>query len=557
MQNSIAKNPSQFSKNYVVLLSILVITFLIYRNSLSGVLLWWDDNKYVFENEQIKSLSFDNISNMFGTFTLGDYNPLVSLSFAIDYYLYGLHKASPMSYSGQGYHSTNLILHLLSVITLFFFCMQLSRSQRVSAVVATLFAIHPMNVESVAWVTERKDQLYVLFYLTAMLTYLTYLDRGAKKKHLILTGLFFLLSLLSKAMAVTLPLVLFMLDYYRNRKLNAKTIAEKLPFFILSIVFAVIAMNAQAHQSEVAGKPGSGSTLTDRILFASYGIVNYLTKAIIPFEMSAFYPFPEKTGGSYPMIFYTSLIIVMGLMFLVWRQRKNKTAVFGILFFSINIALVSQLIPFGQALMADRFTYLAYIGLFFSGAVMLENYFLIQSRKKRFIITSSLITYFLFLGATTYARTNVWQSTYALWEDVAKKFPDEQKVAEMCAGIYSRMGNFDGAIIHMNRSIALSKRFSTKQYSYRSFLYYNAGKLDSAMIDLNLLLEREPNNCGRAKLLHHRGKIYLKMKKKKEAVSDLQLSRQFSQGCPNFNSGELLSDIKIAEMLAENKERLN
>jgi tetratricopeptide (TPR) repeat protein len=281
-------------------------------------------------------------------------------------------------------------------------------------------------------------------------------------------------------------------------------------------------------------------------------MVNYLTKVIIPFEMSAFYPFPVKTGGSYPMIFYMSLVIVLGLIVLVWKLRKNKTVVFGTLFFIINIALVSQLIPFGQALMADRFPYLAYIGLFFTGAVLLEKYFLIQNQRKKIVIITTFIAYFFFLGATTYARTKVWQSTYTLWEDVAKKFPTNEKVTEMCAGIYSRQGNFADAIIHMNRSIALNKRFSAKQYSYRSFLYYNAGKLDSAISDLNILLEREPDNCGRAKLLEHRGKINIKMKKKKDAINDLQLSQQLSHGCPNFNFGELNADIKLAEAIADN-----
>jgi protein O-mannosyl-transferase len=537
-------------RNAAIVMGILLVTFFVYRNSLSNQLLFWDDNKYIIENESIRSLSAANISDMFTSYTMGDYSPLVTLSLALDYHFYGLKELSPNTFSGTGYHLTSLLIHLLSIVVLYFLCMVLSRSVFVSAFVAVLFAIHPMNVESVAWVTERKDQLYVLFYLSAMLSYLSYLEKSTKLK-MVLTGIFFLLALLSKAMAATLPVVILLLDYFHNRKFDLQSLKVKLPFFILALVFAVVALKAQENHSQETGMiPGNNSPFTERVLFASYGLVNYVTKTIVPFEMSAYYPYPAKTRGSFPVMYYICLFVVIALMMLLWKLRKNKVLMFGSLFFLVNVALVLQLIPFGQSLMADRFTYLASIGLFFAGAVHLEKFFKEKEKWKAIFIMSGAAGFVVFLAFTAQKRTKDWQSTYTLWEDVTRKYPTA-KVHEMCSGIFSRQGNYTGAILHMNRSIELDKKFTPRKYSYRSFLYYSAGQLDSSLADLNILLGWDQGTCSRARLLEHRGKIYLKLRDKEKALTDFQACLQLAQNCPDFNFQELNDDAMAAEALPD------
>lgn len=544
-QLSPVKNPAWLSGT--ILFAILLITFFIYKSSLSNQLLWWDDNKYVFENEAIKSLSLSNIWEMFTAPKLWDYTPLVHLSLAVDYALYGLHQLGPNTYSGEGFHTSSLVIHLLSVIVLYFFCLRLSRSQFVSAIVATLFAIHPMNVESVCWVTERKDQLYVLFFLSAMLSYLFYLEE-LKLKYLLLTGLFFLLSLFSKGMAVTLPIVLLLLDYFAQRKLNRRVIYEKIPLFLLSVFFGWLAITLQTQYAETHGTIIEHHNAEDRFLFASYGIINYITKSFVPFQMSAFYPFPEKTDGSYPAIFYLSLFIVAGLVWFFWKIRKNRTITFGILFFIVNILLVLQFVAFGSVLLADRFTYLSSIGLFFAGAITLNNYFKVQTLLKRFIVIIALPVYCIYLGSTTYKRTKVWKTTETLWKDVEKKFPANKTVAQLSSQVLARQGFMPDDFHKMNVSVDSS---NASKYSRRAMLYYQAGKLDSSIMDLNLLLDWEKNNCNRAKIFEHRGKVFIKMGKKKEAISDLKTSFELSQGCQNFNYGELQKDVQSARALPD------
>jgi hypothetical protein len=526
---------------------IAIITIIIYRDSLSNQLLWWDDNKYVFENKTIRSLSMENIKTMFDTFTVGGYTPLVSLSLAVDYKLYGLRQVSPNTYSGKGYHLTSLLIHLLSVIVLYFFFIKLSRSPFVSAVVATLFAIHPMNVESVAWVTERKDQLYVLFYLLAMSTYLNYIDKGFKIKHLVLTGFFFLLSLFSKGMAVTLPAALFLLDYYRQRKWNAKMILEKIPFILLSIIFGAAAMAAISHRTETIVTAPS-----DRLLFACYGVVNYFTKLFVPYQMSVFYPFPLKTTEEYPLIFYLSPLIIVSLLFLVWRFRKNRVVVFGAAFFLSNIALILQLKPFGGSFLGDRFTYLAGIGIFFTGAMLLDAYIRERASKKKFLFISILLGYFLFLGITANARNKDWFSTLTLWEDTAQKFPASNDVTETCSRIFTMHGNFQGALPYINQSIALSKKFEWgRLYSFRAYIHFMLGQKEEELKDLNLALENEQDNCSRAKIFSQRGRIYLKTGKKKEALRDFEQSFYAAAGCQNFDFNRLQNETQAAQQLPD------
>jgi tetratricopeptide (TPR) repeat protein len=251
-----------------------------------------------------------------------------------------------------------------------------------------------------------------------------------------------------------------------------------------------------------------------------------------------------------PAVYYFCPFIVIALAASLWTQRKNKVLMFGALFFLVNVALVLQLIPFGQSLMADRFTYLASIGLFFSGTVQLENIFRKQTKPVKIILMITIGCCLSFLAFTAHARTKDWYSTYTLWEDVTRKYPTE-KVHEMCAGIFSRQGNFDAAILHMNRSIELDKRFTPRKISYRSFLYFNSGKFDSALADINTLLEWDKGTCSHARLLEHRGKVYLKKRDKKESLDDFRACLQLAKNCPEFNFQELNDDAMAAEALPD------
>ena len=185
---------------------ILVITYIAFYPSLENDFVNWDDGAMVKENKKIQTLSLQNFASFHKTSL---YHPLVDLSYAIEYHFF---KLTPLAY-----HTTNLILHMLNCLLVFWVIYLLSDKIFVSLSVALFFGIHPLHVESVAWITERKDVLYALFFLGGLISYIYYLKKGDKKDYYISLSLF-ILSLLSKSMAITFPLVLVLCDYILNKK---------------------------------------------------------------------------------------------------------------------------------------------------------------------------------------------------------------------------------------------------------------------------------------------------------------------------------------------------
>jgi protein O-mannosyl-transferase len=530
----------------ILLTAVTLITFIIYYSNLDDHFIDFDDTRAVCENPLVLlPPTVSGIKTLFTTYYAdGNYVPLVGLSFMIDYQLYGFDKihapiphitnpqletdiltiSKPDYIGAAGYHLTSLILHCLSVIALFFFCYRLSRSVWVGAIVALLFGIHPMHVESVAWVSERKDQLYVLFYFAAMLVYLSYLRSEKRLGYLLLTGFFFLLSLLSKGQAVTLPVVLLLIDYYEGIKINWKTILEKVPFFLLSLVFGIIAMLAEKSINSIDNSNVYHPSL-ERILFACYALVIYLWKLIVPVHLSPFYPYPVNTDGAYPLMVYISPVIVLAVAgLLIWKCRRNKLVVFGVLFFLVNIILLIQLIPVGDAVIAERYSYLAYTGLFFIAAVLIVNYFknknsvfFLNTLKPPMAILFGI--YFIFLGYSCYARVGVWQNSKALWLNAYKTFPNTERVCGNVAEVYLSEFKIDSALIYLNYATQLA---STEAYIVRSSVYMAIGKYDLALADCNHILNHNtvPDSSILFNVYLNRAHIYTMENKLDSAIVD-------------------------------------
>jgi protein O-mannosyl-transferase len=243
----------------------------------------WDDQGYVTGNELIKSLSFDNIKKIFVTPVMGNYHPLTMLSYAVEYSIAGL---SPFIY-----HLTNLLLHVLNTWLVYRVTRGLSANIVISFVTAVLFGIHPMHVESVAWISERKDVLYACFFLSSLIFYIRYV-KGGGRKMLFLSLFLFLLSLLSKGQAVSLTIVLFGVDFWLKRQWSLSLITEKIPFLLLSLAFGIAAIYVQHSFGYM--QVIKLFSFTDRLFFACYALVLYLYKLILPVRLSCFYPFPAK-----------------------------------------------------------------------------------------------------------------------------------------------------------------------------------------------------------------------------------------------------------------------
>ena len=254
--------------SYYILGGILLLTFLLFYNTLTNNFVNLDDSGYVKDNPDIKDLSARNIAAIFSSFYNANYHPLTTLSYAIEYNLFAL-NAKP-------YHVVNLLIHLLNVFMVFRLVKKISNKPEVALLVALFFAVHPMHVESVAWISERKDLLYSFFFISGLSTYYDYIHTATNKSKLyIYTILLFLCSLLSKSAAITFPLMLLVFDYYFQRGWKKKVLVEKIPFFVLSLVFGAIT---------IISEKSAGAINAD--LMPDYRLVQRFFMRVIPSYIS-------------------------------------------------------------------------------------------------------------------------------------------------------------------------------------------------------------------------------------------------------------------------------
>jgi protein O-mannosyl-transferase len=286
---------------------------------------------------QITKLDAEHLKTMFSPSNPVslNYHPLTMFSLAVNYSFSKLNT--------YGYFFTNILFHLLNTLLVFIFLYRLSGKKFwVGAVSALLFGIHPMHVESVAWASERKDVLYCFFFLASCITYLSYLETK-QVKYIVYCFVLFLLSCLSKAMAIPLPLVLVLIDFYRQRQFTFKTIAEKIPFFALTLVFGLLALNIQ---SKEAIADFQVFTLPQRFMFAAYGFMMYWVKLFVPWKLSAFYNYPSLDGVTlvYQAAPLIVLLLVLGPAFYFYKKNRDhfRVWVFGMGFFIAMVAMVLQ-----------------------------------------------------------------------------------------------------------------------------------------------------------------------------------------------------------------------
>ena len=342
---------------------ILLVTYFVFSPSLQNKFTNWDDDVYVLENPLVVNGKIP-VKEIFKSPVSANYHPITMLSLARNYQN---GKLNP-----KGYHLESVVFHLLNIGLLFFFIFILTkRNLLMASIVALFFGIHPMHVESVSWISERKDVLYVFFFLSGLITYLKY--RESKKiKWYLFTMVLFVLSCLSKGMAVVFPIVLLLIDYLLEIKRERKLLTEKIPFFILALIFGVVAFKIQ---SGIAISDTQFFSVWQRVMFASYGAMMYVVKFFIPMNLSAYYPYPTlNRNATIPFFFYLMPFIFLGIIFSIYFfLRKERALIFGLLFYFISVALVLQFVSVGTVIMADRYSYLSYIGLLYVAAYYINK----------------------------------------------------------------------------------------------------------------------------------------------------------------------------------------
>jgi protein O-mannosyl-transferase len=487
------KPPGSSGINTLVpLLVILVITFIAFLPALRNGFVLWDDPEYTFENPLLKNFSHSKIFS-FSTFYMGNYHPLTLLWLHWEVLLFP--KGDPALYHGLDpfwFHLNNLLLHVLNTALVFYLVHELfgKKSWKIAAVVALLFGVHPMHVESVAWVSEIKDVLYGAFFLGALLAYTRFV-KTRNLSLLLLAFLLFVLSNLAKGQAVTLPLLLLLIDYFLDRKFTRNVLLEKIPFFAVSLLFGILALKAQAAESAINATYYSSFS---SIFYGCYGFLVYIFKFFLPIHLSGAHPYPTSPNEPLPAYFYLMPFMIAAIGFLLYRTiRHTKAYLFGFLFFLFSISVMLKIVPVGDTITAERYTYIPYIGLF----IIFGMVFNFISAKKKWTLAAniSVIVIFLILGVMTWQRTQVWKDSFSFWGDVCNKYQNYWRGYNCLAQEYAKIGNYDKALECYTLACEKDKWAPPTPYMMRGAIYVDHLKnYDLAVADFLKVLSFPDKN---------------------------------------------------------------
>lgn len=518
---------------WLIIAGIVVFTVVVFLPMLQNQFTSWDDPDYITNNMKIWKLNAENLKFIFTQPIAYNYHPLTMLSLGINYYF---SKLNPFSY-----FLTNLILHLTNVVLVFWFIFSISKKNiNVATFVALVFAIHPMHVESVAWATERKDVLYTLFFIGGLITWLHYL-RTNKLIYFIATILLAIFSMLSKPAAIIFPLVIIAIDFYEKEKFEIKAQLNKIPFFIIAAFFMYMTLIAQTQDNSIVGD-FKKYTVIERFLFASYGFVVYILKLFAPAHLATFHPYPK----SIEILVYLSPILIALLVACVYYfKEKRKLLLFGLMFYFINLILVLQFVSIGDAVYAERYTYVPYIGLCFILGMLLFNS---NIKINRNLIWGGIAAYSLVFAYSANARVKVWHNSETLWTDMIEKYPDSDRGYYDLGNYYFEKGDNEKAIPLFGKAIKVGTNY--KSYANRGLALMKQLKYDEAIQDFNKAIELKPKQdeafLGRAH-------AYGDLKKYDLSMSDVNEALKFRESYESyFFRGYLYKATENYDLAIEN-----
>jgi tetratricopeptide (TPR) repeat protein len=519
IQKMVAGNSNIVKSNTVFVLIIVIITALAYSTAINNGFTSWDDNHYVVGNRYIKDFSKEGITKLWTERTGMGGTRLTLTSFMIDYRLWGLNP--------KLYHAENVIWHLLNSVLLFFLISRLIKKKEIAFVTAILFAVHPMHVESVAWIAERKDVLYTFFLLICFHAYISYIKTNKpviKGFYWLAFTLSFYLSWHSKFTAVIIPPLLFLIDYILQRRFSIWLIMEKLPILVFT-VSEVYRMAFGAHaRMDFYGKKLVESlhqtyryTLFEKSLLASYSLMFYLIRFFMPVKLSAIMPYPVKSAGNFPTEYYlaavAAVVILVCTAVLLLRTKKNRREyIFGFLFFLISISVFLHFVSIkGVVVVADRYTYVPYIGLSFMVGIFLYN---LSNQKIKQIAWGVFIFLVAILSFSTFQRNKVWKNDISLYSNVLKNNPNVIEALNNRGNAYNNVGRYRMAIEDFNRGMELSPNYKSL-YNNRAQSYFQQDSFELALNDLDKAIRLDPSYL---EAYLNKAQVYLSIEEYEKAV---------------------------------------
>lgn len=424
---------------------LIFIVWVVFRSAVSHTYVNWDDPEYVEEQPLVLEKKYKEI---WTTPVSLNYHPITMLSLAIQ------SPGGGQLPTAERFIRWNIYIHLVNTLLVFLMTLGLWRGCVIPAfAVACIFGIHPMHIESVIWISERKDVLYSLFFFGGLLSYWQY-GTGKGNRWLWFAWILMVLSVLSKAMAVVFPVVLLLLDDRLGRGWRQlKVWKEKIPFFVVSILFGLIALDVQSGgnfgglfkpgvEQVVAVADMNVFSIWERLCFASYGFFFYVFKFFVPNGLSPFYPYPDQLNWSFQVA-----PVLFGLtMSAVWLLRNRFKDLFtGIYFYFITIALVLQFITVGLAITADRYSYLSYIGLGWAflgtGWVFLRK----RGASGQWFFLILIIPFIGYLISRTIVEIEKWRNSETLWTAALEVYPNSDLALANRGNYLGKMGRIEEA----------------------------------------------------------------------------------------------------------------
>jgi len=547
---------------------LVVLTVIAFYPALQNGFVNWDDDRNIVENPFYRGLHWTNIQWMFTTFHMGHYQPLTWLTLSIDYLFWGLNPV--------GYHLTNLLLHCLNAVVLYFLAFRLfllvdpalaghehALLPLAAGVSALLFSVHPLRVESVAWATERRDVLAGLFFLLSILCYLkavTNGESGSRHRRWILVSLgAYVLSLLSKASAMTLPVVLLVLDVYPLRRLGPgskgwfgpqarEVLREKLLFVAFAVCTGVTALFAQ--YAAGAYRPLEQHDIASRFSQALYALTFYLWKTVLPFDLSPLYEMPRN-----PEFWHRSFLLsgftVIAITVVLFIKRHRWPAVLAVwIVYGVLLAPISGIAQSGPQLVGDRYSYLSCISwalLAGGGLIHLWQLSLSGSFASRIAIpvTGFAAAALVGLGALTWRQTQIWKDSEGLWRHTLS-IQKESSFAHNNLGIaLAEQDRLDEAIVEFREVLQIDPQDADGHHNLGNALA-RQGRLGEAVEQFYEALRIHP---GHAKAHYDLGNALARQSDMETALIHFRQALRYApqDASAHYNAGRILLEQRKLE----------
>ena len=507
----------------LICLALAILTIITFWSLKDCGFINFDDDIYVYKNAYVQSgLNWNSIGQAFSfSSELAElschWHPVTWLSLMLDYQIFGLNP--------QGFHLINLLFHVMNTILLFLIFRRMTKSLWPSAFVAALFAIHPLHVESVAWIAERKDVLSTFFWMLTMGAYSYYVEHpGFRRYSLVL--LFFVLGLMAKPMLVTLPFVLLLLDYWPLQRFGERKPAdpgykwsliypllwEKVPLFVLAIFSSIVTYVVAQSEGYILNEALSPVV---RIGNAFISYIAYIGKMIWPSNLAVFYPHPEVL--IHWQVFGSVLLLIAITLVVIWRVKRSPYLTTGWLWYIGSLVPVIGIVQAGGQAMADRYTYIPLIGLFIMVAWGVPDLLKKWNYRKELLLTASVLS-ILCLSVVTWTQVGYWQNNFTLYDHTLKVTDNNYLAYHNRGAAYNGLGNYTQAIDDYSVGIEI-KPYLADAYIGRGFAYAGLRNYRQAIEDLNRAIEITSSS---AEAYTNRGNVYLGQGDKISGCRDAQ-----------------------------------